>query len=410
MTSPYPKPIPTIPLDAIFELSARYRADKDPNKVDLGIGAYRNGHGKPIILDVVRDVEVALAQQALPKEYLPIDGLPEFRTASVRLLYGDNAPLERIASVQTVSGTGAVRIAAEFYGKFVGKDVAVYASDPTWPNHPNIFQHAGFANTKTYRYFDPTTKGFAFRAFMEDIQKLPPRSILILQVTAHNPTGADPTEDQWNTIAEALAKRRDVAILMDCAYQGYASGDLDKDAIAVRVFLKQGLEFCTCQSFSKNMGLYAERVGCLAVVCKDAKVAEAVGSQLRGIIRASYSNPPAHGARIASAILNTPALRERWVTELKQMSGRIVSMRKALRGHLEKLRTPGDWSHITTQIGMFSYLGLTPQQCSMLVSKHHIYLTQSARISVAGLHDGNVAYVAKAIDAVVRSNVSTSKL
>ena len=393
-----------VPLDPIFDLAKRYKEDRYAKKVDLGIGAYRSDDGKPYLLNVVKEVEKQLANEEIPKEYLSIDGMKDFTHGATRLLYGPNAPSERIYAMQTLSGTGAVRMAAEFLHRFMGKDTPVYCSNPTWPNHSNIFTQAGFVNAKrTYRYFDPKTKGVAFKHLMEDLRRIPKRAILILQVCAHNPTGADMTSEQWEAVAFFLKKRKDIAVLMDCAYQGYASGDADKDNMSVRIFLKHDLHFFTAQSFAKNMGLYGERVGCLSVVCKDKEAAETIGSHLKVFARASYSNPPSHGARIAARILNNGDLKSRWLKELKGMSDRIILMRRNLREELENLNTPGSWKHITDQIGMFSFLGLTPAQCTRLVDKHHVYLTTRARISVAGLNSDNVKYVAEAINEVVRN-------
>ena len=392
-----------VPLDPIFELAKRYAEDTFPEKVDLGIGAYRSDDGKPYLLNVVKEVEKALAAEEIPKEYLRIDGMEEFTHGATQLLYGSGAPYDRIYAMQTLSGTGALRIAAEFLCAFMGKNTPVYCSDPTWPNHPNIFAHAGFTSVKnTYRYFDSATKGVDFDGLMEDLKNMPYQSIIILQVCAHNPTGADMGPAQWETVAKFLQTRKDIAVLMDCAYQGYASGDVNRDNMSIRVLLDHGIHFMSAQSFAKNMGLYGERVGCLSVVCADRAAAEAVGSHLRGFARAAYSNPPSHGARIASRILNSESLSLQWATELRGMSSRIISMRYALRKELENMETPGVWKHITDQIGMFSFLGLSPAQCARLVDKHHVYITSKARISVAGLNVGNVRYVAQAIDEVVR--------
>eukprot|EP00760_Papus_ankaliazontas_P006730 PhM_4_TR13156/c0_g1_i1/m.3696/K14455/GOT2; aspartate aminotransferase, mitochondrial len=405
-----PATIRPIPPDAIFDLVARYKKDPNPNKADLSIGAYRDATGKPILLKTVQEAERRVVAELAPREYLPIPGIMEFRQASVRLLFGEKAPLERIATVQTLSGTGAVRLAADFLARFCdAKNTSVFYSNPTWPNHPNIFRHAGFVKLGTYRYFDPRTRGVDFTGMMADIAHMPPRSVLILQVAAHNPTGADPTEAQWTQLAKLLAtKRRDLAVVCDCAYQGYATGDLEKDAVPARVLMAHGVHLLTCQSYSKNMGLYGERVGCLSVICANGALKAAVQSHLDGLVRANYSSPPTHGAKIAMKILTTPELREQWKDELKQISGRISTMRARLREELEvTFKTPGTWEHITRQIGMFSYLGLTPQQCAALVKDHHIYLTKAARISVAGLHEGNVKYVAKCIDHVVRTIPAT---
>jgi len=389
------KKVEAAPLDPIFDLAKRFKEDRNPNKVDLGIGAYRSDDGKPYLLRVVCEVE----------KQFSIDGMKEFTSAASRLLFGQGpeVPFDRIYAIQTLSGTGAIRLAAEFLRLFMGPETPVYCSDPTWPNHPNIFAKAGFSSTNnTYRYFNSSSNKVAFPELMEDLKSIPTKSILILQVCAHNPTGADMSQSQWETVAKFLKKRRDIAVLMDCAYQGYATGNVDQDNLSIRVLLKHNLQFFAAQSFAKNMGLYGERVGCLSVVCKNSASASVVGSQLKVLARCSYSNPPSHGARIASRILNNESLKQKWLLELKEMSNRIQTMRSSLRAELERLQTPGSWKHITEQIGMFSYLGLSPSQCDRLVMKHHVYITKRARISVAGLNTSNVKYVAEAINEVVR--------
>ena len=321
-------------------------------------------------------------------EYLPIDGLPEFRKETTKLILGKDSKAiaeGRVACCQSLSGTGALRLAAEFIAVNLGKDRRVFVSDPTWGNHHAIFAKAGLEVVK-YSYFQAETKGLDFSGMMADLEAVKAGDIVLLHGCAHNPTGVDPTMEQWSKIA-ALVKAKSAIPFFDCvrlwrilfaarwptgflktaplsqAYQGYASGDLDEDAASVRYFESQGIEMMIAQSYSKNFGLYGERIGALSVTTNDGpEVAQAVQSQLKMIVRPMYSNPPSNGARIVAHVLSTPELYADWVAELKSMSGRIIEMRDRLRSGLEKLKPENDWSFITTQIGMFAYTGLTAEQ------------------------------------------------
>lgn len=392
------------PPDGIFALVARHKADNFPHKVDLSVGAYRDQEGKPWILPVVRKVDALVSSDpTLNHEYLPMAGMPDFNTSAARVVFGHDSPvIERglVASIQTLSGTGANHTAALFLKKFYGKSTTIHVSNPTWANHKTIFEHAGL-NIVQYPYFDPSTKGLDFDGLLGALQKAKEGDIVLLHACAHNPTGVDPTHDQWKAIAQ-VCKERKLFPFFDCAYQGFATGSLDNDAWAVRYFVDQGLELLVCQSFAKNFGLYGERAGALHVVVRDPNAVQATTSQLALLSRAEISNPPAYGARIVSRTLNNPDLFQEWVNDLDTMSSRIKTMRSALRDNLVRLGTPGNWDHIVSQIGMFSFTGLNPQQVDRMVDEFHVYMTKNGRISMAGLNDSNVEYVAKAIDAVVR--------
>jgi len=394
-----PDPLP----DVVFELDARAKAAPEP-KANVAVGAYRDEHGKPMPLKTVRKAEKLLMDLNMDFEYLPIEGDTVFVREAVALLYGkgeDSPAPETVAAVQALSGTGACRIAAEFFGHSMPHDSThVYFSNPTWANHQAIFRESGFANLNTYRYYDPRTKGVDIEGMLEDITKAPENSIIVLHMCAHNPTGADPSHEEWNKIADACYARKH-QILFDSAYQGYASGDLCRDAYAARLFAKRGFEFAVAQSFAKNMGLYNERVGCFSVVCSNEIAAKKVFGLLKNIIRPMYSNPPAHGARVARLILTMPTLRAEWEAELKQMSGRIRRMRKALLDELVHLKTPGNWDHITKQIGMFSYLGITREQ-SKALQDMRLFVMLTGRASIAGLTEESAKLLAAGIDKVVR--------
>ncbi|KAK5081576.1 Aspartate aminotransferase, cytoplasmic [Lithohypha guttulata] len=395
--------------DPLFGLMAAYKRDSFDKKVDLGIGAYRDNNAKPWVLPVVKKADDLLREDPnLNHEYLPIAGLVDFTNAAQKLILGPESPAikdGRATSFQTISGTGAVHLGALFLSKFSEQKPTVYLSNPTWANHHQIFSNVGL-QIKTYPYFDKKTKGLDFNGMMAAIKEAPSNSVIVLHPCAHNPTGVDPTEDQWKQIA-ALMKERDLFPFLDCAYQGFATGSLSQDNFAIRHFVEQGFELCTSQSFAKNFGLYGERAGVFHWVVAPAPGAQdavkRLASQLAILQRSEISNPPAYGARIASKVLNDPKLFAEWEEDLRTMSGRIIEMRKAVKAELEKLNTPGNWDHITSQIGMFSFTGLTEPQVKAMQEKHHVYMTKNGRISMAGLNTGNVQYFAKAVDDVVRN-------
>ncbi|KAF2637481.1 PLP-dependent transferase [Massarina eburnea CBS 473.64] len=402
--------VPQAPEDALFGLAAAFRRDESPNKVDLGIGAYRDNNAKPWVLPVVKQADDILRSDPnLNHEYLPIAGLAEFTSASQNLvLQGDSPAItdKRITSLQTVSGTGAVHLGALFLSKFYKPNTqrTAYFSDPTWPNHFQIFSNVGLPY-KTYPYFHKETKGLDFEGMVNTIQSAEEGSIIVLHACAHNPTGVDPTQEQWKKLAELIRAKKHFPFF-DTAYQGFASGDVARDAWAIRYFVEQGFELCIAQSYAKNFGLYGERAGCFHFVTSPSPDAQStvsrVASQLAILQRSEISNPPAYGARIASKVLNDRDLFAQWEKDLKTMSGRIIEMRKALRGKLEELGTPGKWNHITEQIGMFSFTGLTEKQVDSLRETSHVYMTKNGRISMAGLNTNNVEYFAKAVDKAVR--------
>lgn len=405
--------VPQAPEDPLFGLMAAYRKDSDKNKVDLGIGAYRDDNAKPWVLPVVKQADELLRKDPdLNHEYLPIAGLAEFTSASQKLILGASSPAisdKRVISLQTVSGTGAVHLGALFLTKFYNPPSAdakaIYVSSPTWANHNQIFSNVKLP-LKTYPYFSKDTKGLDFDGMISTIQSAPEGSIILLHACAHNPTGVDPTQDQWTKIAQVMKQRKHFPFF-DCAYQGFASGSLSQDGWAINHFVEHGFELMIAQSYAKNFGLYGERAGCFHFVAAPSPSAadevSRVGSQLAILQRSEISNPPAYGARIASMVLNDETLFVQWEEDLRTMSGRIIEMRKALRSKLEEMGTPGKWNHITDQIGMFSFTGLSEQQVSQLREQSHVYMTKNGRISMAGLNTNNVDYFAKAVDSVVRA-------
>jgi aspartate aminotransferase len=390
----------------VFQLGRDFAADTNPKKVSLGVGAYRTSEGKPWILPVVKKAEKILAEKVereeINHEYLPVLGLDAFTKAATTMLLGENSSAlkeGRTMGIQTLSGTGSLRIGADFLHRILGKNT-VYYSNPTWGNHGLIFGRAGYTDLRQYRYWDAENRNLDFSGMMEDLGQAPSGAVVILHACAHNPTGVDPTKEQWTQIAE-VCKSRNLFVFFDCAYQGFASGSLDTDAWAVRFFVDQGFEIFCSQSFSKNFGLYNERAGNLSIVVKDPSVMANFQAQITLIVRAMYSNPPSHGVRIVQTVLEDPALYQEWRDCIVTMSQRIKDMRAGLRQRLEALGTPGDWSHITSQIGMFSYVGLTKDQCVWLQKERSLYLLKSSRISMCGVTPDNIDYVAKAISEAV---------
>ena len=390
------------PPDAILGVTEAFKADKNPNKINLGVGAYRDDKGKPWVLPSVREAEERILAENLDHEYAGIAGVPEFTALAAKLALGGNSEViksKRITTMQSISGTGALRIGSEFLAKYHPVKT-IYQPTPTWGNHVPVFKFAGM-DVKSYRYYDKATCGFDEAGALEDISKIPKGSVILLHACAHNPTGVDPTKDQWKKISEVV-KKQDLFVFFDMAYQGFASGDVDGDAFAVRYFLEQGHNMCLSQSFAKNMGLYGERVGAFSVIAENSEEAGRVASQLKILIRPMYSNPPIHGARIVQKILTDPKLEKQWLVDVKQMADRIISMRTQLKSLLAKEGSTHNWNHITNQIGMFCFTGISPQQVEGLIKNHSIYLTKDGRISVAGISSNNVGYLAKALHEVTK--------
>lgn len=412
----FPQNITQLPPDPLFGLKARYLKDSRENKVDLGIGAYRDDNGQPWILPSVKLAENLLQNSSsYNHEYLPIAGLPEFTSAAAKVVLGADSKAiaeDRVVSAQSLSGTGALHVAGRFIRELYKSEdgssepPVIYLSDPTWANHVQIFNVLGL-KTAFYPYWNSDNKSLCLEGFLKAIEEAPSGSVFVLHATAHNPTGLDPKPEEWTKILKAISDKKHLP-LFDSAYQGFSSGSLDNDAWAVRQAVNDSsYEFpgiVICQSFAKNVGMYGERVGAVHIILSkhDSSLNEAVKSHLAKITRSELSNPPAYGAKIVAKILNTPELYKQWEQDLLTMSSRISAMRKALVLELQRLQTPGTWTHITEQQGMFSFTGLTPEQVSKLETEYGVYLLGSGRASIAGLNPGNVGHVAAAIDAVVR--------
>ncbi|THH34165.1 hypothetical protein EUX98_g47 [Antrodiella citrinella] len=397
--------VPAGPPDAILGVTEAFKRDQDPRKINLGVGAYRDGNGKPFVLPSVKKAEEIISQSG-DKEYLPITGLPEFTRRAALLAYGaESAPLKgnAVAVTQSISGTGALRIGGAFLARFYPHSKTIYLPTPTWGNHTPIFRDSGL-EVKGYRYYDKKTVGLDFEGLKADLQSMPEKSIVLLHACAHNPTGVDPTQAQWIEISNII-KEKSLFPFFDMAYQGFASGSTSKDAFAVRHFVSEGHQVALCQSFAKNMGLYGERVGAFSLTTADPEEKARVESQLKIVIRPMYSNPPLHGARIASTILGSPELYSEWEGEVKGMAERIISMRDRLYDNLVAQKTPGEWGHIKSQIGMFSFTGLTTPQTKALAEKAHIYMTADGRISMAGLNAHNIDYFSESVSRAVKGDI-----
>ncbi|EJD51900.1 hypothetical protein AURDEDRAFT_111475 [Auricularia subglabra TFB-10046 SS5] len=399
--------VPAGPPDPILGVTEAFKADKDPRKINLGVGAYRDENGKPYVLPSVKKAEELIAASKADKEYLPITGNADFTKLAAKLAYSaESAPLTegRIAVTQSISGTGALRIGGAFLARHYPHSKTIYVPTPTWGNHLPLFRDSGL-ELKQYRYFDKSTVGIDWAGLTEDLKNAPEKSIVLLHACAHNPTGVDPTQEQWKELSD-LVKEKQLFPFFDMAYQGFASGNTAQDAFAVRHFVKEGHQVALAQSFAKNMGLYGERVGAFSLVTADPEEKARVDSQLKIVIRPMYSNPPIHGALIASTILGSPELYSQWEGEVKGMAERIISMREHLYNSLtNELKTPGEWGHIKSQIGMFSFTGLSPAQTKALAEKAHVYMTADGRISMAGLNTGNIGYFAESVDKAVRGEL-----
>ena len=388
------------PRDPILGLNEQFNADGNPNKINLGVGVYFDDQGKLPVLRCVAAAEQQLLASPKAKGYLPIDGIAAYDKAVQGLVFGAEHPAVsggRIATVQTLGGTGGLKVGADFLKK-LQPGAQVLISDPSWENHRALFTQAGFA-VDTYPYYDAATRGIRFEAMLAALQAARAGTVVVLHACCHNPTGCDLTPTQWEQIA-TVCKQRDLIPFLDMAYQGFGKG-IAEDGAAVRLFLTQAISFFVSTSFSKSFSLYGERVGALSVVCHSADECSRVLSQLKIVIRANYSNPPTFGAQLVATVLTTPALRAQWEEELASMRDRIKTTRDQLVARLRAAGVQGDLSYITTQVGMFSYSGLSMTQMQRLRSEAGVYGLDSGRICVAAINSRNIAAVVAALSQVV---------
>jgi aromatic-amino-acid transaminase len=384
------------PKDPILGVTEAFVADANPNKVNLGVGVYCDDTGKVPLLECVRRAEQMLVARGSPHPYLPIDGLATFDKAAQALVLGADSEIVqsgRAVTVQAVGGTGALKVGADFLERFA-PGAGVWISDPSWENHRALFEQSGLS-VGTYAYYDARTRGLDFAGMTAVLEKLPAGSVVVLHACCHNPTGVDPTPDQWTRIV-GIVRSRGLVPFLDLAYQGFAEG-LPEDGAVVRRFAATPGPLLVASSFSKSFSLYGERVGALTVVCSSADEAARVLSQIKRLVRANYSNPPSFGGQVVSTVLGTPELRALWDAELATMRDRIKLMRARLVETLHE-RLPGrDFRFILAQRGMFSYSGLSKDAVARLRSEFSIYAIDTGRICVAALNQRNVDYVADAL-------------
>jgi len=396
MTSSVLDKIEMAPKDPILGVTEAYVADTNPKKVNLGVGIYTDDDSKVPVLQCVRKAEQKLAETAMPRGYLPIDGIAAYDKATQQALFGaDSEPVKsgRVVTVQTLGGTGGLKVGGDFLRRF-NPGAELYISDPSWENHRALFEYAGFS-VKTYPYYDAATNGVKFDDMLAALNAMPKGSVVVLHACCHNPTGIDLTPAQWEKVLAAV-KQRELVPFLDLAYQGFADG-LDADAAVVRKFAAALPAVFVSSSYSKSMSLYGERVGALSIVTRDKEEAARTLSQLKRVIRTNYSNPPTHGGQTVAMVLTDPELRALWEEELGDMRDRIKVMRKALVDKVREQRADFDFGFIADQRGMFSYSGLTKAQVTKLREKYSIYALDSGRICVAALNSKNIDYVAKAI-------------
>ena len=389
------------PRDPILGLNEAFNAEKNPNKVNLGVGVYFGDDGKIPLLTAVKAAEKARLEAQPPRGYQPIEGTPAYNGAVQNLMFGKDSELlaaGRAITCQCLGGTGALKVGADYLKRLL-PDAKVYISDPSWENHRALFEGAGFT-VENYAYYDAATRGVNFAGMKAALAAMPAKSIVVLHACCHNPTGADLTAAQWAEVVAAI-KERNLVAFIDMAYQGFADG-IKPDAAALDLFSASGLQFVVSSSFSKSFSLYGERVGALTIVTADKDESARVLSQVKRVIRTNYSNPPTHGGAVVAAVLASPELRQQWEDELGGMRDRIRAMRNSL---VEKLTAAGakGFEFINVQRGMFSYTGLTAAQVEKMRADYGIYAVGTGRICVAALNTRNIDYVAKAIAAVLKT-------
>lgn len=390
----------TAPPDPILGLTVAFNEDPNPAKVNLGVGVYKDADGVTPVLATVKEAEKRILDQEKTKDYLPITGAADYSAVVQELLFGAGHEIvasKRAATAHTPGGTAALRVAADFLAAMY-PGARVWMSAPTWANHGNIFRAAG-VETTTYPYYDAATQGLDFAAMAAALRQTPDGDVVLLHACCHNPTGIDPTAEQWAELA-AIRDQAGWLPFFDFAYQGFGEG-IEEDAVGLRAFCGTGRELLIASSFSKNFGLYRERVGALTVVGGDADAVGRASSHVKRCIRSNYSNPPAHGAQIVAAILRDAALRARWEVEVKEMRDRINGMRRTFAETLKAQGAARDFSFISRQRGMFSFSGLTPEQVKALRERYAIYVVGDGRINVAGMTPGNVEGLCRAIAEVI---------
>ncbi|KKO45584.1 aromatic amino acid aminotransferase [Arsukibacterium ikkense] len=391
----------TVATDPILGLMAEYKADPNPNKVDLGVGVYKDEQGHTAVLKCVKEAEALRLKQEDSKTYIGMAGDLSFNAHIEKLAFGPAHQVllaNRVTTAHTPGGTGALRVAAEFI-KRANPNATIWVTTPTWANHISLFQAAGL-KVKEYAYYDYDSKGLQTEQMFADLNTIPAGDVVLVHACCHNPSGMDLNFEQWQRFT-AIAKERGFTPLVDMAYQGFGSG-LDEDAAGLRYLADNVPELLLCSSCSKNFGLYRERIGAVSIVAEDSKVAEIARVNLLSVVRSIYSMPPAHGAIIVSHILDSQELTALWHQELAEMRNRINDYRQLI---IDKLAAEGvsqDFSFITRQHGMFSFLGINKAQIDRLKAEFSIYMVGSSRVSIAGLNHSNIDYFAKSVATVLK--------
>jgi len=388
------------PADPILGLTEEFKKDTRAEKINLGVGIYKNEQGETPVLATVKKAEAALLETETTKSYLTIEGTAEYGLAVQKLLFGADSDIvstKRAKTAQAPGGTGALRVAGEFIKRQLSSR-KIWISNPTWANHNGVFSAAGL-ETAQYGYYNAETKDKDFAAMVADLSKAQAGDIVLLHGCCHNPTGIDPTAQEWEELA-ILCADKGLIPLFDFAYQGFAQG-VEEDALGLRAFAKHNKEILVASSFSKNFGLYNERVGAFTLVAQTEEIATTAFSQVKGIIRSIYSNPPAHGSAVVTYILKHADLRAEWEQEVKEMRDRIQEMRELFVTTLKAEGVEADFSFIERQNGMFSFSGLSKEQVNRLKDEFGIYIVGSGRISVAGMTKNNMGPLCKGIAAVL---------
>lgn len=388
------------PRDPILGLNEQFAADTNPHKVNLGVGVYYDDNGKLPLLECVKKAEADMMKAPSARGYLPIDGIAAYDNAVKALVFGaDSEPVKsgRVATIQALGGTGGLKVGADFLKK-LSPSAKVLISDPSWENHRALFTQAGF-EVGTYAYYDAAKRGIDFDGMLAALQGAAAGTVVVLHACCHNPTGYDLTPSQWDQVVEVV-KARQLTPFLDMAYQGFGYG-IAEDGAVIGKFVAAGLTFFVSTSFSKSFSLYGERVGALSVLCENREEAARVLSQLKIMIRTNYSNPPTHGGAVVAAVLGNAELRALWEKELGEMRVRIKAMRQKLVDGLKAAGVKQDMSFITTQIGMFSYSGLTKDQMVRLRSEFGVYGTDTGRMCVAALNSKNIEHVCASIAKVI---------
>lgn len=390
------------PADEFNDIRIKLASDKTSDKIDVSAGVYRDENGKSYILPTVGKAKEIYNAKEFGHDYNLCLGIPDYTKRAAEIAVGEEAVSKGlVASCQTIGGTGACHLGALFLTQSCGYDT-FYIGVPSWPNYFPLVEQAGGKIT-TYEYYDTVKKEVNFSSLLEQLQSAPEKSVFVLQLCCHNPTAADLTLEQW-VIVGNIMKERNLIPFFDAAYQGFASGSREEDGKPILKFIELGLEVIVCQSFSKSLGLYSERTGCLHVVLVESNHTPVVADQLRYLFRAECSSSPAYGARIMSLVANNDDLMEQWNKDLKDIDNVLKSTRqKVFKLITEKYKTPGSWDHILTQRGLFWYSGLSQSQSTKLIDEYHVYLPKNGRVNVAGLNDNNIDSFCASFDEVVRS-------